>query len=255
MLRYEMTPMDVATCRFGISPLNEMCLSLRSLRAPGAYASRVAESFLVMPESRGHRETLLALVNDEFSTPDVINPRPESPSPRLAAEPDRPRGGPRRDPHGRPGAALAERGPEGGAGNVDRGALSGPRRPRGLLGLRVRRLLDEPSQHPRGGRPAPRVAGRRLRAAARTVRACTRASRSTRPPSAPATAWARRTPRRWAAGGSSSCRRSSRSPPRTPTATPPHRWSSTRHAVSGRRSGPSPPSTPRHCWAGPGPTS
>jgi DNA-binding transcriptional ArsR family regulator len=86
VLRYEMTPMDVATCRFGISPLNEMCLSLRSLRAPGAYASRVAESFLVMPESRGHRETLLALVNDEFSTPDVINPRPESPSPRLAAE-------------------------------------------------------------------------------------------------------------------------------------------------------------------------
>ena len=74
------------TCRFGISPLNEMCLSLRSLRAPSAYGSRVAETFLSMPESRDHRDTLLALVNDEFSTPDVINPRPESPSPRLAAE-------------------------------------------------------------------------------------------------------------------------------------------------------------------------
>ncbi len=86
MLSYEMTPMDVSTCRFGISPLNEMCLSLRSLRAPGAYGSRVAETFLSMPESRDHRDTLLALVNDEFSTPDVINPRPESPSPRLAAE-------------------------------------------------------------------------------------------------------------------------------------------------------------------------
>jgi DNA-binding transcriptional ArsR family regulator len=86
VLRYEMTPTDVSTCRFGISPLNEMCLSLRSLRAPGAYGPRVAQAFLAMPESRDHRETLLALVNDEFSTPDVINPRPESPSPRLAVE-------------------------------------------------------------------------------------------------------------------------------------------------------------------------
>lgn len=86
MLRYEMTPTDVGTCRFGISPLNEMCLSLRSLRAPDAYVPRVAWTFLAMPESRDHRETLLALVNDEFSTPDVINPRPESPSPRLSAE-------------------------------------------------------------------------------------------------------------------------------------------------------------------------
>lgn len=86
MLRYEMTPTDVGTCRFGISPLNEMCLSLRSLRAPGAYGPRVALAFLAMPESRSHRETLLALVNGEFSTPDVINPRPESPSPRLGAE-------------------------------------------------------------------------------------------------------------------------------------------------------------------------
>jgi DNA-binding transcriptional ArsR family regulator len=86
VLRYELTPMDVTTCRFGISPLNEMCLSLRSLRAPGAYTHRVAETYVSMPESRGHRETLLALVNDDFSTPDVINPRPETPSPRLGVE-------------------------------------------------------------------------------------------------------------------------------------------------------------------------
>ena len=86
MLYYEMSPGDLTTCRFGLSPLNEMCLSLRGLRAPGTYAHRVAETYLSMPESRGHRETLLALVNDELSTPDVINPRPESPSPRLAAE-------------------------------------------------------------------------------------------------------------------------------------------------------------------------
>ncbi|GAA5018466.1 winged helix-turn-helix domain-containing protein [Terrabacter aeriphilus] len=86
MLRYEMTPMDVVTCRFGISPLNEMCLSLRGLRAPGTYASSVAESFLHRPEARPHRSTLLALVNDELSTPDVVNPRPESPSPRLTSE-------------------------------------------------------------------------------------------------------------------------------------------------------------------------
>ncbi|GAB3874172.1 ArsR family transcriptional regulator [Terrabacter terrigena] len=86
MLRYELTPTDVTTCRFGISPLNEMCLSLRSLRAPRAYAPRVAEAYVSRPESRGHREILLALVNDDFSTPDVINPRPESPSPRLREE-------------------------------------------------------------------------------------------------------------------------------------------------------------------------
>lgn len=86
MLRYELTAMDVATCRFGISPLTEMSLSLRGLRAPNTYASAVAETYLSLPESRRFRDVLLGLVNDECSTPDVLNPRPESPSPRLSDE-------------------------------------------------------------------------------------------------------------------------------------------------------------------------
>lgn len=86
MLRYELTGMDVATCRFGISPLTEMSLSLRGLRAPNTYGAAVAETFVASPESRGFRDVLLGLVNEECSTPDVLNPRPESPSPRLSDE-------------------------------------------------------------------------------------------------------------------------------------------------------------------------
>ena len=85
MLSYEMTPMDVSTCRFGIPPLNEMCLSLRSLRAPGADGSRVAERFLSMPVPRPPRHPA-GRSQRRVLDPDAINPRPESPSPRLGAE-------------------------------------------------------------------------------------------------------------------------------------------------------------------------
>lgn len=70
--------------RFGVSPLGELSLSLRSLLAPTAYRHPLACSYASKPgASAAHVDLLAALVNDDFTTPDFLTPRPESPQPRI----------------------------------------------------------------------------------------------------------------------------------------------------------------------------
>lgn len=84
---YEARDSDLSALRFGVSPLSELCLSLRLLRAPTTYpvpdgwpehvARQIAELDV---------ELLTALVNERLGTPDFLNPRPELPLPRLGDE-------------------------------------------------------------------------------------------------------------------------------------------------------------------------
>lgn len=84
MLHYTLTESDLGNVRFGISPLCEMGLSLRSLKDPARYP-------LQLPWLRrieGQRssldlDTLLALIDDRLWTPDFLNPRPASPLTRI----------------------------------------------------------------------------------------------------------------------------------------------------------------------------
>lgn len=87
MLTYEIVPDELPRMRFGLSPLTEMCLSLRALRAPTAYRHPLAPAHAAGRGSGGdHVDVLAALVTDDFSTPDFLTPRPESPQPRLHDE-------------------------------------------------------------------------------------------------------------------------------------------------------------------------
>ncbi|MFE6648604.1 DUF5937 family protein [Nocardioides sp. NPDC057772] len=85
MIRYELAGPDLSEVRFAISPLNELTLSLRTLRDPGRFP-------LHLPWIRSvgsadlDRETLLALTNDRLWTPDFLNPRPRNPLARLDDE-------------------------------------------------------------------------------------------------------------------------------------------------------------------------
>ena len=84
MLTYRITPEELPLMRFGISPLGEMSLSLRSLLAPAAYRHPLACSHAAtLGGAAAHVDVLAALVNDDFSTPDFLTPRPESPQPRI----------------------------------------------------------------------------------------------------------------------------------------------------------------------------
>lgn len=85
MLTYRITPEELPLMRFGISPLGEMSLSLRSLLAPAAYRHPLARSYASAAGggTAAHVNVLAALVNDDFSTPDFLTPRPESPQPRI----------------------------------------------------------------------------------------------------------------------------------------------------------------------------
>jgi DNA-binding transcriptional ArsR family regulator len=87
MLTYEIVPEDLPRMRFGISPLTEMCLSLRALRAPTAYRHPLARTHIAgRGADAAHVDVLAALVTEDFSTPDFLTPRPESPQPRLHDE-------------------------------------------------------------------------------------------------------------------------------------------------------------------------
>jgi hypothetical protein len=80
-------PEDLPRLRFGVSPLTEMCLSLRALRAPTAYRHPLARAHAALPGAgTEHVDVLAALVTDDFTTPDFLTPRPESPQPRIHDE-------------------------------------------------------------------------------------------------------------------------------------------------------------------------
>lgn len=80
MLRYRFTDTDLGDIRFGVSPLCEMGLSLRTLREPARYPLQLPW-LLRTQEARASLdlEVLLALVDERLWTPDFLNPRPDSP--------------------------------------------------------------------------------------------------------------------------------------------------------------------------------
>ncbi|MFH5821038.1 DUF5937 family protein [Georgenia sp. AZ-5] len=87
MFTYELSETDLAGVRFGLSPLCEMGLSLKTLRAPGRYPLQLP--WLARTEAaraRADVEVLTALVDDRLWTPDFLNPRPASPLTRLEDE-------------------------------------------------------------------------------------------------------------------------------------------------------------------------
>src|SRR5689334_24968115 len=80
MIEYELAGNDLGEVRFAISPLNELTLSLRTLRDPGRFP-------LQLPWLRATArlradldlELLGALTNESLWTPDFLNPRPYTP--------------------------------------------------------------------------------------------------------------------------------------------------------------------------------
>jgi DNA-binding transcriptional ArsR family regulator len=87
MIRYELVGTDMAGVRFGISPLNEVVLSLRSWRDPGRYPVHlpwVKSTQTVRADLDG--DVLLALTNDKLWTPDFLTPSPGSPLTRIEDE-------------------------------------------------------------------------------------------------------------------------------------------------------------------------
>ncbi|HWM05640.1 MAG TPA: DUF5937 family protein [Actinophytocola sp.] len=87
MIEYELEGMDLGEVRFAISPLNELTLSLRTIRDPGRYPLHLP--WLRLTEHvRGHldHDLLLALTDARLWTPDFLNPRPVTPLARLEDE-------------------------------------------------------------------------------------------------------------------------------------------------------------------------
>ncbi|HEY5935973.1 MAG TPA: DUF5937 family protein, partial [Kofleriaceae bacterium] len=78
---------DVASVRFGISPLCELGLSLRAIRDPSRFPLQLP--WLRRTEAARANldlEALFALIDDRLWTPDFLNPRPASPLTRLDDE-------------------------------------------------------------------------------------------------------------------------------------------------------------------------
>jgi biotin operon repressor len=87
VVRYELVGRDLADVRFGISPLNELVLSLHAWRDPGRYPLHLPWiRDLHRVRGRLDTELLNALVNDDMWTPDFLTPRPHSPLTRLEDE-------------------------------------------------------------------------------------------------------------------------------------------------------------------------
>ncbi|AWB94616.1 transcriptional regulator [Agromyces badenianii] len=87
MLRYVLTEGDVASVRFGISPLCELGLSLRAIDDPARFPLQLP--WLRRTEAARADldvEALHGLIDDRLWTPDFLNPRPESPLTRLDDE-------------------------------------------------------------------------------------------------------------------------------------------------------------------------
>ncbi|MFF2389294.1 DUF5937 family protein [Agromyces sp. NPDC058104] len=89
MLRYVLNESDVASVRFGISPLCELGLSLRAIRDPSRFPLQLP--WLRRTEAARadlDLDALTALIDDRLWTPDFLNPRPTSPLTRLDEELD-----------------------------------------------------------------------------------------------------------------------------------------------------------------------
>ncbi|WP_057294848.1 ArsR/SmtB family transcription factor [Nocardioides sp. Soil796] len=87
MMVYEARDSDLSALRFGVSPLSELCLSLRVLRAPTTYPVPAGwHAHVARQVGDLDLELLTALVNQRLGTPDFLNPRPELPLPRLCDE-------------------------------------------------------------------------------------------------------------------------------------------------------------------------
>ncbi len=89
MIEYELEGMDLGEVRFAISPLNELTLSLRTIRDPGRYPLQLPWLRLTQ-DVRGDldHDLLLALTDTRLWTPDFLNPRPTTPLARLDDELD-----------------------------------------------------------------------------------------------------------------------------------------------------------------------
>lgn len=87
MIEYELAENDLGEVRFAISPLNELVLSLRTLRDPGRFplqlpwlrATEAARAELPL-------DLLRALTNEALWSPDFLTPRPYTPLGRIDAE-------------------------------------------------------------------------------------------------------------------------------------------------------------------------
>lgn len=87
MLRYVLHDADLGDVRFGISPLCELGLSLRTLREPSRYPLQLPWLRRTEAARAGlDLEVLTALVDERLWTPDFLNPRPLSPLTRLDDE-------------------------------------------------------------------------------------------------------------------------------------------------------------------------
>jgi len=87
MVEYELVGTDLGEVRFAISPLNELVLSLRTLRDPGRFPLQLPWLRAIEPMRTGlDLELLRALTNESLWTPDFLTPRPYTPLGRIDDE-------------------------------------------------------------------------------------------------------------------------------------------------------------------------
>lgn len=87
MIEYELAGNDLGEVRFAISPLNELVLSLRSLRDPGRFPLQLPWLRATEAARAGlNLELLRALTNEALWTPDFLTPRPYTPLGRIDDE-------------------------------------------------------------------------------------------------------------------------------------------------------------------------
>lgn len=87
MIEYELAGNDLGEVRFAISPLQELVLSLRTLRDPGRFPLQLPWLRATEPaRSELDLELLYALTNEALWTPDFLTPRPYSPLGRIEDE-------------------------------------------------------------------------------------------------------------------------------------------------------------------------
>ncbi|MEU8222442.1 DUF5937 family protein [Kribbella sp. NPDC048915] len=87
MIEYELVGNDLGEVRFAISPLNELVLSLRTLRDPGRFPLQLPWLRATEPSRAAlGLELLRALTNEALWTPDFLTPRPYTPLGRIDDE-------------------------------------------------------------------------------------------------------------------------------------------------------------------------
>ncbi|MFD1859687.1 transcriptional regulator [Aeromicrobium camelliae] len=87
MLTYELTGPSVGDVRFGMSPLTELTLSLRTFVDPSRYPLQLPWVRRTASARQSlDRRALAGLVDRRLWTPDFLNPRPSSPLTRIEDE-------------------------------------------------------------------------------------------------------------------------------------------------------------------------